>query len=527
VAYARREWIDQATGLPVKGPAPGAVPSGRYVTRVRPKKGAPLVDVEIDREELGPPQLERVDLDRAELVARAEATAAKQAEIDAPDKRAAKRKGKQKIRGVGETFRSAGKAAREYIDANHPFFDVAEGLDAGDQIADWMDGIEVKRGPGWRRLSKTKKGAAILAKFRAMQGREAFRDLFTWIFSQARDKRWASVDWGMVDSLEAAIRSVPGVPELPPIEYRPAAAVQAAALALEHMTPKAADEAARVHNAEALEEIAAELGKAYKSARKCLGPEARKAIRTRAKLVADLAKHPARLWHLRLCIPEGTTRLCGLPVLETELERIKKACAEGYEVNWPIVEAADAQRAKRWEDAEHFPQGVQDMAERRSNPKGAPSLADLGAVMEMGKVRSVIVEYPTGERVEFSWSRPHPLLLWSPKQRALIWFEGLEASRLKKGAPRDDGAARVFQKFSDGAPAEHHRTMPALGKRLRKVGRAIRINYTEPYGRAPAGTIHFHDFSPSDVFWQAGRKAPFGFAVSGPRLTVTERGIVY
>jgi hypothetical protein len=527
LAFARREWIDATTGLPVKHGTPGAVASGRWVTRLRPAKGKPLVNVEIDREELGPPELQTVDLPRVELVERAQAEHEQQTRIDAPDVRAGKRKGKQKIRGVGETFRTAGKAAREYLDANHSFFDVAEEMDLGDQIRDWMDGIEVKRGPGWRRLNKTKKGAEILALFVGMRGGEAFRALFTWIFSRARDKRWTSVDWGMVDRLEEAIRSTPGAPELPPIEHRPAAAVEAAALALEHMTPKAAEEAARVHNQEQLAELAAELAEAYKAVRKCVGPEARKAIRTRAKLVADLAEHPARLWRLRLCIPEGTTRLCGLPVLVTELERVRKACEEGYEINWPIVEAAEAQKAGRHEEAEQFAEGVQAMAERKSNPKGVPDLRDLGTTMEMGKVRSVIVENPNGDQVEYKWKRPHPLLMWSPKQRALVWVEGVNPSPLKKGAPRDDGAARLFEKFAEGQPAEQHRTLVPPAKKMRRVGRAIRINYTEPYGRAPAGTIHYHDFSPSDAFYQAGRSTPFAFAVTGPRLTVTERGIVY
>jgi len=299
---------------------------------------------------------------------------------------------------------------------------------------------------------------------------------------------------------------------------------------LEQMTPKAAEEAARIHNQEALAEIAGELAEAYKAARKCLGPDARKAIRTRAKLVADLAKHPARLWHLRLCVPEGTTRLCGLPVLVTELERVRKACEEGYEIDWPIVEAGEAQRAQRWDEAEQFPEGVQAMAERRNPKRGkttAPELADLGVVMKLGRIVELETETPDGVRHLYEWKGSRPLLLWSPKIRALVWFEGADVSASRKGAPRDDGAARIFETFADGMAAESHQIATMPPRKLRRIGRAIRVVYTEPWGRAPRGTRWHHDFSPSDVFWAADRAAPFAFAVSGPRLTVTERGIVY
>lgn len=158
----------------------------------------------------------------------------------------------------------------------------------------------------------------------------------------------------------------------------------------------------------------------------------------------------------------------------------------------------------------------------------APNVADLGVLGEHGRVKYLDVELPSGEVQRYTWQgRDRPLMLWSPRARALVWFEGAEISRRKKGAPRSDGAARVWEDFAEGREADSHRIANLPPRKLRKVGRAVQIGYTEPWGRAPAGTLHYHDFGPSDVFWAADRAAPYVFAVTGPRLTVTERGIVY
>ena len=85
----------------------------------------------------------------------------------------------------------------------------------------------------------------------------------------------------------------------------------------------------------------------------------------------------------------------------------------------------------------------------------------------------------------------------------------------------------MFEDWADGAAADRHRTMEIPGGRMALVGAAIRIAYSEPYGREPQGRPWEHDFSPSDRFWRAGKNGAFAFAVTGPRLTVTERGIVY
>lgn len=164
-------------------------------------------------------------------------------------------------------------------------------------------------------------------------------------------------------------------------------------------------------------------------------------------------------------------------------------------------------------------------ATRTSNPK-APSLADLGAVVELGHVRELVTERKDGTRVAYTWKRPQPLLVWSPKQRALVWVEGIKPGRLRKGAPRTDGAAKVFEKWA-GGEAGQHRELELPAKRFRTVGRAVSIAYTEPFGRHASGPVVWeHDFSRSDTFYQAGQNSPFVFAVTGPRLAVTARGIV-
>jgi hypothetical protein len=165
-------------------------------------------------------------------------------------------------------------------------------------------------------------------------------------------------------------------------------------------------------------------------------------------------------------------------------------------------------------------------APKQKNPKGAPDLADLGAVVELGSMRELVTQRENGEQVAYTWARPQPLLLWSPKQRALVWVEGIKASRLRLGAPRTDGAAKVFENWA-GGEAGQHRELELPGKRFHPVGRAVSIAYTEPFGRHADGPVLWdHDFSRSDTFYQAGQNSPFVFAVTGPRLAVTARGIV-
>ena len=60
-----------------------------------------------------------------------------------------------------------------------------------------------------------------------------------------------------------------------------------------------------------------------------------------------------------------------------------------------------------------------------SNPtRGAPKLAALGAVAQLGQVVKLIVEAPDGQHLQHHWKRNHPLLLWSPKQKCLLWVVG-------------------------------------------------------------------------------------------------------
>lgn len=158
----------------------------------------------------------------------------------------------------------------------------------------------------------------------------------------------------------------------------------------------------------------------------------------------------------------------------------------------------------------------------------APALANVGTVAELGNVRDLIIENSKGEQVRYRWKGPRrsrPMLLWDKSQRMLFWLEHGNPSRLKNGAPRDGGAAKVFEDFAE-QDAGQHRTMPIPTGKMHKLGRAIFVSYTEPWGRDPAKPLWEHDLAPADVAYASKAKDTTLFAVSGPRLTVTERGIV-
>ncbi len=232
-------------------------------------------------------------------------------------------------------------------------------------------------------------------------------------------------------------------------------------------------------------------------------------------------------------IEPGTLPAHGAKMLDEIYEREladgrpKKRAAE---IAWGVVKKHYYKRGKKWQRRKRALKAGEEAPQYSDNPQenpAAPSLADLGTVVELGRVRELVVDDGKGEHKVYTWKGKRPRLLYSKPKHMLFWVEGAEPSNPKRGAPRGDGAAKVFENFA-AQDATSHRTMGLPPKRLRRVGRAVSIAYTEPYGRHPRkGGVWEHEFSPSDTFYQAGRSSPFVFAVAGPRLTVTDRGIVY
>ncbi len=100
-----------------------------------------------------------------------------------------------------------------------------------------------------------------------------------------------------------------------------------------------------------------------------------------------------------------------------------------------------------------------------------PNLADLGTCSEHGRVHELAVELPGGQLQLHTWSAERPLLVWSPRQRALVFVHGLVVPRARSGAPRDDGAAQTYERFH-GEDAGSHRDLEVPAVELHDIGRA-------------------------------------------------------
>jgi len=191
MARARREFLDAVTGLATPRARPGALWTGRYLGRFKPLKGAPPVAVPVPESDLDLEDVSiRIDAqalpELRELAAQELAHDQELAARSKPSKR-------QKIRGVEETYRSAGKGAKELYEAN-VFFEEAAASDPVDAVTDWMDGVEVRRGKSYKALNKTKKGQAILEELASGSAYKGVQDVLTWILTQNRSKRWDQVD---------------------------------------------------------------------------------------------------------------------------------------------------------------------------------------------------------------------------------------------------------------------------------------------------------------------------------------------
>ena len=347
MARARREFLDAVTGLATPRARPGALWTGRYLGRFKPLRTAPAVAVPVPESAL---DLEDVSIriepqavpELRELAVQELAHDQELAERAKPSKR-------QKIRGVEETYRSAGKGARELYEAN-VFFEEAAASDPVDAVTDWMDSVEVRRGKSYKSLNKTKKGQAILAELASGNEFKGMLDLLTWILTQNRSKRWDQVDWRMIQSLTEALAD-PWDRNVRREEFASAGAMDSfpaasgqdpLAQVLGGLAPKVEQAAIVAGNLSQLELVLDEIREAYKAARSCMTKENRAVVRRRIKALEKLATEPWKIEELAVCDPQDQTRLCGLGAIHQEAGEIMRACGEeGYQPLWPVTEARE------------------------------------------------------------------------------------------------------------------------------------------------------------------------------------------
>ena len=157
---------------------------------------------------------------------------------------------------------------------------------------------------------------------------------------------------------------------------------------------------------------------------------------------------------------------------------------------------------------------------RLINPSEGPDLSDLGTLTQLGHVHEMTIELADGRHQCHKWTGDRPLLLWSPRQRALIWVVGARPHATQRGAIRDDGAARTYEKWS-ARPAGNTSQMKIPAASLRFKGAAVQIVYGSTKWNRRA--TYEHDHSAAVGTYSGGRV----WAVAGGSLTITPRGIVH
>lgn len=319
---ARAEHADIVTRLPA-APGVGTFGTGRWVTRV--KVGKTWVPVQVDPEELLREDVSvKIDPDALEFVrdrARQQLRAGRQSAS----------KGRKVRARIARTYRTAGEGAKAFVANNEPWVSEAVEADPHDAVRDWLNGIDVRRGRGTRRLSATKKGQELLGGFKgARRGASSAEAVIRWILSRNRSRRWADVEWDLVDSFgETLATAHPGT-----WAWYPPGSGRAAGSTLVELGETAPAQAAQLRaerNLETLLDDIAALRRAYKEAKECMGPPDRKATERRLRQLRKLAKTPELIERTYLCEPEGRDQVCGFPAVEAEIERLRRACEVGYQ----------------------------------------------------------------------------------------------------------------------------------------------------------------------------------------------------
>jgi len=191
-------------------------------------------------------------------------------------------------------------------------------------------------------------------------------------------------------------------------------------------------------------------------------------------------------------------------------------------------------------------------------------LPDPGAVALLGTVQNLVVREADGIKVQHAWDDDAPGLLWSPTQKALIFFPSktyrhwkevgrigdirredrldmremrVELKRIGVKSPSQvQAAGKLFTKWA-ARPATRFSQFqtpddPGSNKlKLKLSGSAFSIVYLSDKwnGRDGKRVSYVHHFAKTGTVKVsiANGRVPKAFFIKGGRLTVTERGIIY
>jgi len=186
-------------------------------------------------------------------------------------------------------------------------------------------------------------------------------------------------------------------------------------------------------------------------------------------------------------------------------------------------------------------------------------LPDPGSVALLGTVLELLVREKDGTEVLHSWrDATGPGLLWSPSNKALMFFPHLRLSDWKEvggagGVLREERldmreaketlarrgvelpkgtqeAAKLFTQWA-ARPSTRFTQVDIEAYPLRKLGEAVHIIYRSDKwnGRDGQTVDYIHHFSKSGTVKvsAAAGDPPKAFYIKGGRMTVNARGIVY
>lgn len=202
--------------------------------------------------------------------------------------------------------------------------------------------------------------------------------------------------------------------------------------------------------------------------------------------------------------------------------RSKKRAAE---IAWGVVKKSYYKRGTRWRKRKRRLK-VGEAAPRESNPKtrklkrGPINVDRLETVSEHGRVLDLVVDHGNEQRKYTFTGRDKPLLLWSPKYKALLWWEGSKMPPRRKVDKLTGRAANAWSRFHRDEEPDTvrvvNRTNPKTWERL---GRGVTIGYRNPakWGKRDAD----HELGRQVKVYRAGRL----WVLRGGKLRITRHGI--